>query len=108
VRPWPLSWLELEQGIKWLSFDLRAGRVSRCSAALPATHPLLGEAAGLLRASVGRRAPSRIPLSRGSLQTRAVVAEQAPPKAAAPATSEKIKIGINGTPPRPVLLELIS
>lgn len=75
--------------------------MSQCSSALPATHPLLGEAAGLLRASVGRRAASRIPLSRSSLQTRAVVAEQAPPKAAAPATSEKIKLGINGTHPTP-------
>ncbi len=50
----------------------------------------------MLQGSTEKRAVCRLPISRGCLQTRAVAAEQAPPKASAPAAGEKVKIGING------------
>ena len=65
-------------------------------AAFPSAHPLLGDSFCLLRGTTKKQAVCRLPISRGGLQTRAVAAEQAPPKASAPAAGEKVKIGING------------
>ncbi|KAK9836319.1 hypothetical protein WJX81_005088 [Elliptochloris bilobata] len=68
----------------------------RPAAALPCAHPLLGDVPGALRASAEQRAVCSLPRNRGILKTRAVIAEQAPPKVSAPAVGEKVKIGING------------